>query len=255
MPAREFTEHLGQRIARLEPHFTVLTPAREGRFPVVLMMHGCGGARPFQLEIADVAVRAGAAAVIIDSYAPRRIGQLAAFTTVCTGARLQGPERAGDLYAAMAWTRSQPWADRDRIAAVGWSHGAWTILDALSLRAGAEMERRTGLQGLAEEPLEGLAGALAVYPYTGFGSYVGRRAWRMTPKNAAAIFVQHDFIVGETRTALEKQRAHGSAFDIHYFEGVTHAFEDAQAADVRVRFNADATAREHDMLRAMIAGL
>lgn len=255
MPARDFTEHVGERVARLEPHFTVLKPAREGRFPVVLMLHGCGGARPFISNMAEVAVGAGAAAVIIDSYTPRRISQLAAYATVCTGARLHGRERAGDLYAAMAWTRAQPWADPNRIAAMGWSHGGWTILDALSLRAGAEMERVTGLRGLAEEPLEGLAGAMVVYPYTGVGSYVGQRPWRMTPKNTAAIVAQHDYIVGESRAALEKQRARGAALDIHYFQGATHAFEDAEAADMRVRFNAEATAREHALLEAMIAAL
>jgi len=248
-------ELLAHRIARLEPHFTVLKPAREGQFPAVIMLHGCGGGRPFILKMADVAVRAGAAAVIVDSYAHRGIGQMAAYATVCTGARLHGRERAGDLYAAVAWTRAQPWADRERLATMGWSHGGWTILDALSLHAGAEMARVTGLNGLADEPLEGLAGAMVVYPYTGIGSYVGNRPWRMAPKHAAAIVAQHDYIVGESRGALEKQRARGSALDIHLFEGVTHAFEDAEAADFRVRYNADATAREHALLAAMIAAL
>ena len=254
MPARAFSEHLGERIARLEPHFTVLKPERDGVYPTVLMLHGCGGPRPFIAEMAEVAVRAGAAAVIIDSYAPRRIGTLQAYATVCTGAMLHGRERAGDLYAAFAWTRAQPWADRDRIATMGWSHGGWTILDALSLRRN-EMERVTGLRGLPDEPLDGLAGAMVVYPYTGIGSYVGQRAWRMTPKHAAAIVAQHDYIVGEARGALEAQRKRGDALDIHFFEGATHAFEDAEAADVRVRFNANATAREHDLLRGMITAL
>ena len=41
--------------------------------------------------------------------------------------------------------------------------------------------------------------------------------------------------------------------EILLFENATHAFEDAQAEDPRVRFNPAATAREYDLLRAIIA--
>jgi dienelactone hydrolase len=247
-------ETLDQRIARLEPHWTLTRPEGEGPFPVVFLLHGCGGQRPFLDEMTRVAVEAGAAVVDIDSYGHRRISQIAAYATVCTGARLHGRERAGDLYAAMAWTRRQAWADVSKFAAIGWSHGGWTILDALTLRSGAEMARATGLSGLAAEPLEGLAATMVVYPYTGVGSYVGQRAWRLTPASTA-IVAANDYIVGDARRALERQRGRGAPLEIVIFDNATHAFEDAQARDFRVRFNAAATAREHEMLRAMIEGL
>lgn len=254
MPAQAFAETLEQRIARLEPHFTVARPETAGRAPLVLMLHGCGGQRPFQNAVAEAAVAAGAAVVQIDSYAPRRIGRAAAIATVCSGMRLHGRERAGDLYAALAWARRQDWVDADRIIAAGWSHGGWTIMDALALRSGAEMERLTGLTGLAEEPLAGLAGAFIVYPYAGVGSYAGHRAWRLTPITVA-IVAEHDYIVGPTRRTLERQRARGAPLDIHMFENATHAFEDEFAADPRVRYNPAATAREHALLRALIEAL
>lgn len=254
MPAQAFAETLERRIERLAPHFSVARPGRAGRVPVVLMLHGCGGPRPFIDEMSEVAVRAGAAAVQIDSFAPRRISRVAAFATVCTGAQLQGRERAGDLYAALAWARAQSWADPDRIVAMGWSHGGWTILDALVLRPGAEMERFTGLSDLPDEPLEGLASAMIVYPYTGVGTYVGRRDWRMAPRTLA-IIAQHDYIVGASRAALERQRSRGAPLDIVVFENATHAFEDAHAEDPRVRYNRAATTREHDLLRNLIEGL
>lgn len=247
-------ETLDQRIARLEPHWTLTLPEGDGPFPVVFMMHGCGGQRPFLDDMTRVAVEAGAAVININSYGHRRISQMQAYATVCTGARLHGGERAGDLYAALAWARGQDWADATKFAAIGWSHGGWTILDALSLKSGAEMARITGLSDLAEEPLEGLAAAMLVYPYTGVGSYVGRREWRMAP-TATAIVAQNDYIVGDARRALERQRGRGAPLEIVIFDGVTHAFEDAQARDVRVRYNPAATAREHDMLRAMIETL
>ena len=254
MPAQAFAESLERRIERLEEHFVLTRPETAGRAPVVLMMHGCGGMRPFQNDIAEAAVRAGAAAVQIDSYAPRRIGRASAIATVCTGMRLHGRERAGDLYAAVAWARRQSWADPDRIVAIGWSHGGWTIMDALALRSGAEMERFTGLTSLSDEPLQGLAGTLIVYPYAGVGTYAGRRDWRMTPR-AIAIVAENDYIVGPTRRTLERQRARGAPLDIVVFENATHAFEDEHAEDPRVRYNPAATAREHAMLADLIESL
>jgi dienelactone hydrolase len=254
MPAQAFAESLERRIERLEEHFVVTRPETASRAPVVLMMHGCGGMRPFQNDIAEAAARAGAAAVQIDSYAPRRIGRASAIATVCTGMRLHGRERAGDLYAAVAWARRQAWADPERIVAIGWSHGGWTIMDALSLRSGAEMERFTGLTGLDDEPLRGLAGTLIVYPYAGVGTYVGQRDWRLTPRSVA-IVAENDYIVGPTRRTLERQRARGAPLDIVVFENATHAFEDEHAEDPRVRYNPAATAREHAMLADLIESL
>jgi dienelactone hydrolase len=254
MPTQAFAETVDHRIERLAPHFTINRPESDSRLPVVLMMHGCGGQRPFMDDMADVVVSAGAAAVQIDSFAPRRISRAAAIATVCTGGRLHGRERAGDLFAAVAWVRTQDWADSNRIIVAGWSHGGWTIMDALALHQGEEMRRATGLTGLRDEPLEGLAGALIVYPYTGVGTYVGRRGWRIEPRSVA-IVAERDYIVGSTRAALERQRARGAPLDIHIFENATHAFEDESAEDPRVRYNPAATAREHAMLRELIEGL
>ncbi len=252
MPAQAFAETLAQRTERLAPHFAVTRPDRAGRVPVVLMLHGCGGQRPFQNDMAAVAAEAGAAAVQVDSYAPRRMSRAAAIATVCTGAQLHGRERAGDLFAAVAWARAQPWADGERILAMGWSHGAWTIMDALALRAGAEMARHTGLTDLPAEPLRGVAGTIIVYPYASVGSYAGRRDWRIAPRSVA-ILCGRDFIVGTPRGPLERQRARGAPLDIHFFADATHAFEDESAEDPRVRHHPGATEREYALLRAMIA--
>jgi len=255
MPVQAFAETLEQRIARLEPFYDVRRPAGSvARTPVVIMLHGCGGPRPFIEEMGDAAAEAGATAILVDSFAPRRISRVAAFATVCTGARLQGRERAGDLYATVAWARQQPWADAGRISVIGWSHGAWTIMDALALRSGEEMRRATGLEDLEGEPLDGLTATMLVYPYTGVGTYTGHREWRLSPRSTA-IIAERDYIVGSSRAALERQRARGTPMEIHLFENATHAFEDQDAEDPRVRYNPAATTREHQMLREMIAGL
>ncbi|MBX3510847.1 MAG: dienelactone hydrolase family protein [Hyphomonadaceae bacterium] len=247
-------ETLEQRAERLAAHFEVTLPVGAAPFPVVVMLHGCGGRRPFMQEMAHVAATAGAAVINVDSFAPRGISRTAAIATVCTGMRLHGRERAGDLYAALAWARTQTWADAERFGVIGWSHGGWTILDALALRTGPEMERATRLQALPPEPLQGLAATLIVYPYAGVGSLVGRRPWRVAPASTA-IVAERDFIVGDVRVPLERQRGHGAPLDVLVFHGATHAFEDAHAEDPRVRFNPRATEREHGLIRAMVEAL
>jgi dienelactone hydrolase len=252
MPAA--AETLQDRVELLAPHFDVTRPEGGGPFPVLIMLHGCGGPRRFTDHTAEVAVRAGAAVINVDSYRPRRISRIAALATVCTGARLQGRERAGDLYAAIAWARAQSWADPERIVAMGWSHGGWTIMDALALRSGAEMARATRIDDLPAEPLEGLAGTLIVYPYASVGSYAGRRDWRLAPRSVA-VLCGRDYIVGTPRGPLERQRDRGAPIDIHFFEDATHAFEDEFAEDPRVRYNPAATQREYALLRDLLASL
>jgi dienelactone hydrolase len=244
---------LAERITQLEPHLSVTRPRGEGPFPVVLMLPGCGGRRPFLDTWSARIVSDGAAAVLVDSHAARGIGRLAALSTVCTGARMQGRERAGDLYAALAWACAQPWADQERIIAAGWSHGSWTIMDGLSLRSGAEMRRATGITDLPDEPLDGLAATFLVYPYTGVGSLAGRR-WRVTPRSVA-IACGRDFIVGDSRRVLQRQRDHGAPIEIHFFPGATHAFDEPEANDPRVHYDAQTTRQAETLLGDLIGSL
>lgn len=254
MPMLAAAETVAQRIDRLTPSMSVARPEGTGPFPVVVMLHGCGGRRPFHDAIAAMLVREGAAAVIVDSFAPRRISTVEAYATVCTGARLQGRERAGDLFATLAWVRQQRWADSQRIIAAGWSHGGWTIIDAMAMRSGSEMARATGLSDLPAEPMAGVASTLLAYPYAGVAALAGRREWRTIPPTTA-ILAGRDYIVGwkTPRQALERQRARGGDIDILFFENATHAFEDDQARDLRVRYDAAATEREYDVLRGLVA--
>ena len=245
---------LSQRIAQLEPHFTVVLPEGAGPFPVVVMLHGCGGRQPFLDDYAEAAREAGAASLIVDSHKPRGIDRAAASLTVCTGARLQGRERAGDLYAAFAWLRTQSWADPKRLVAAGWSHGGWTILDALALRSGAEMRRATGIIDLPEEPLDGLAATFLAYPYAGLASIAGRRKPRLLPPTTA-IVCGRDYIVG-TKTPLammDRLRGHGAPVEVSVFDANTHAFDCNPAYDPRVRHDPDATRRAHSLLRELMA--
>lgn len=245
------------RIAALAPHFTIVKPDGAGPFPTALQFHGCGGVKPVQQTYAQAAVEAGWAAIIVDSYAHRSIGRLEAYATVCTGLRLWGRERAGDLFAALAWARRQSWADPDRLALAGWSHGGWTILDALAFsHSAAQIATRLDVPG---DLHDGVRAAFLVYPYAGRGCVARLKGWRVAPKTAA-IVCGKDHVVGHVvpRRTLAKLREDNVPLDVHVFEEGTHTFDEEGARDFRVRYDAALTARAaalyRDLLRSVRDG-
>jgi len=247
------SETFEQRIDALMRFADVVKPDGPGPFPVVIQLHGCGGKKPFQQTWAQVARDAGYAAVVLDSFGHRGISRLAAYATVCTATRLWGRERAGDLFAALEWTRRQPWADPQRLVAAGWSHGGWTVLDALALHPGADMAQATKLQGLPEEPLAGVRGAFLVYPYCGAGSIARRRGLRFDAR-PLAVLGSRDLIVGTTglRATLAALPA-PTPVSIDWLEGATHAFDEPGGNDFRTRYNPPMVAQAHEAYRRYLA--
>ncbi|MEZ5937483.1 MAG: prolyl oligopeptidase family serine peptidase [Hyphomonadaceae bacterium] len=238
------------RIDALAPGIDIYKPAGTGPFPVVIQLHGCGGKKPPQARWATAARESGWAAVVIDSHKHRHISTLEAYSMVCTGLRLWGKERAGDLFAAIAWARRQPWADPDRIVAAGWSHGAWTILDGLALKPGDDAEEATGLTELPKEPLTGLVGAFLVYPFAGPGSLARTRGLRLDV-NPLALVGTHDVIVGGRSLAktLSNILTPGPAIEIEILERATHAFDEPGSRDFRTRYDAEITAYAEGLYR------
>jgi dienelactone hydrolase len=248
--ARETVE---QRIEELLPGTTLLLPEGQGPFPVVIQMHGCGGVKKLQAQWAPVAQSAGWAVLVVDSYAHRNISTLEAYSTVCLGLRLWGRERAGDLYSMMEWIRHQPWADPQRIAVAGWSHGGWTALDAMALQPGEEAARETKLDGLPAEPLEGLVGVFMLYPYAGPGCIARTRGLRVDPPIQALVGAS-DVIVGGRGLgrALERLPTSGQPIHVTVLEGATHAFDEQETRDLRTHYDATLTSQAHAMYTSFL---
>jgi dienelactone hydrolase len=162
----------------------VRLPEGDGPFPVVVQMHGCGGLQQrMQARYAETALAAGVAVVILDSLKPRGIGRREARLTICSGMRLRGAERAEDLRLALDWIGTQPWADPERIAAAGWSHGAWAIMEALAAGDG-----HAGVQALKL--------AVLVYPYCGPLAHTASRGWGVNRPSVLASVGGRDAVVG-----------------------------------------------------------
>lgn len=218
-------ETLDARAARLSASFRTILPDGPGPFPVVVMLHGCGRVQGPQDEYGAVLAQAGIASLVVDSYTARRIDVLQASTLVCTGLSLWGRERAGDLFAALHWLRRQPWADPERLGALGWSHGGWTVMDALSLTG--QVARHAGLSDVGETPLAGLKAVVAVYPWCGVGSHTIARGWR-TPVPGGMIVAERDTLAGRALPlrACRRLQEDGLAFDMLELPGATHSFDE-----------------------------
>lgn len=225
----------------LAAHLEVIRPDGPGPFPVVVQMHGCGGLQSMQRRYAQAAREAGIAAVILDSFGPRGIARSEALMTVCTGLRLRGPERAGDLTAVLEWLETQAWADSQRVAAAGWSHGGWSIMEALAAASPHAATARLKLAAL-------------IYPYAGPGSRTAKHGWGSHRPKVLACLAGRDFIVGVAgpRKAVERLQADGLDVDLLRLPDATHAFDDDEANDIRVRYRADYEAQLRDRYLAAL---
>lgn len=109
----------------------LMKPTGSGPFPAVVAMHGCAGLLTTKGELqarerdwAERLVAAGYAVLLTDSFTARGYRQ------ICTtkDRPIEPQDRAHDAAAAAQWLGRQSWADANRLALMGWSHGAMSVL-------------------------------------------------------------------------------------------------------------------------------
>jgi len=116
-----------------------LTEGAEGvKKPMVILLHGCGGAyqkngllSERMLEYTKLMNENGWNALVLDSFKSRHVRQICtekySNRTVTQGMRVQ------DVLDTMIFLSAQNYVDVDRIALIGWSNGASTVLAATNL--------------------------------------------------------------------------------------------------------------------------
>ena len=229
--------------ALIEPHLKTVYPPGPGPFPAVLLFHGCGGVRRVTQAYAEAAAKAGIAAIIVDSMTPRGIDYQAALARVCTGRQLWGRERAADLHAALAVARDDPKLDPGRLALAGWSHGAWTILDALALDASGEAP--DGLDTAPPGAFAGVGAIFLIYPYVS-GPALARRRKFLPPAPIEAVLVEEDTMASDVDAAqvLSRLKKAGAAVSWSILGGVTHGFDEPDHHPrSSLQYDGEATAR------------
>jgi dienelactone hydrolase len=100
-------------------------PDGPGPFPVVILLHGCGGiGRGLSLDAWVTRLNGwGYGALVVDSFAPRDVA------TVCAPGNqhlVTDADRAGDVINAALFLQTQPGVDPGRIGVIGFSHGGGT---------------------------------------------------------------------------------------------------------------------------------
>ena len=117
----------------------VFQPAQQPPRGTVIAFHGCGGLyatvgpRKGMLNarhqaMVDLLVAQGYAAVFPDSLTSRGESELC---TQRLGSRqIDQVQRRADALGALNWVAAQPWAQAQRIALLGWSHGGSAVLSA-----------------------------------------------------------------------------------------------------------------------------
>lgn len=234
---------LAERRALIEPAMTFHPPTdRASPYPVVVQFHGCAGMRAdFMAQWAKVANEAGWMAVVVDSNGPRGIPRDRALETVCKGTELIGQERAGDVLAALDVVTARSDVDPDHVVLAGWSHGAWSIMDLISM----DLARRAPA-GLAHDGLAAprLAGVILFYPYCGPGAWTRAGKWSLEASTLAFVAGADTVVDGpQCKRLFERLEARGAAVDLVYYPQADHVFDDAGLAPEHRHFhNPDAAA-------------
>lgn len=100
-------------------------PDGAGPFPAVVGLHGCAGMHEAtKQKVVDELVAWGYAILLVDSFATRGVEQ------ACTGGSFfaRAGKRPSDAYGGLAFLARQTFVDPQRVAAVGFSQGAWAAL-------------------------------------------------------------------------------------------------------------------------------
>jgi dienelactone hydrolase len=135
LAAQAQVEILAQNSKLMLPAYWFKADAQEP-LPVVIALHGCGGAldakgqlNPLWRRYAGYFNAERMHFVVLDSFSPR--GQTSICATPSKQRTIHEEDRREDVFAAMVWLARQPGVDESRIMVVGWSHGAQTVLSVM----------------------------------------------------------------------------------------------------------------------------
>lgn len=202
---------------------TVFVPAGGGEHPAVVMMHGCGGAyardgslNPRHQMWGEYLAEQGYLALMLDSFTSRGVKELC--TQKSSERTLKQRDRVGDAYAALAYLRGRPDVDANRVALLGWSHGAGTVLEAM---------------GTPTVGGPGFAAAIAFYP-----SCRAKQAALFHPNAPLLVLIGEadDWTPAVSCVALtESVAARGESMRIVTYPGTYHDFDNPGLKALRVR--------------------
>ena len=202
----------------LQPFFRIDHPRGAGPFPTVIAFHGCGGMDLGAIDWMDYLNSHGYATVLVNSSEPRGLSR----DQVCSGRRLWGSERAGDVLVASFEARKLPFVDENRLVLLGWSHGAWAIMDLLAMNPPTELP--TNLRRAPPQVLAGVKGVVLFYPFCDFPAKARKRGW---PQDLPVLMLlgEKDPTSASCLRVASVIRERSSSVITHVYPDTEHAFD------------------------------
>ena len=187
--------------------------------PVIVGLHGCGGPldangnlSPFLARYATYFNAEAYHFLVPNSFAAR--GEKSICATPNASRTITELDRRADVFAAMAWLATQPGVDMTRVAVVGWSHGAQTVLNVVDASD----------PWVAAQPRKAMA-AVAFYPGC-FGTLKNVRYKLSAPLLLMAGELDNWTPAKNCATFHERvQAGAGAPFDLEVYPGSYHGFD------------------------------
>jgi dienelactone hydrolase len=214
------------------------------RVPAVVMMHGRAGVYSTiakgrydatslsrrHMAWGELWATQGYIALLVDGFGPRGYPKgFPRFSYETRPAELnEVTVRPLDAYGALAYLRSRPEVDPDRIGLQGWSNGGSAILAAMDTRALGRIG--TGFRAaLAFYPACGLKGQFenGYLPYAPVQVFHGTADEEVSPRRCGEL--------------VEKSKAGGGTIEIRFYPGASHGFDDPGSKRQSDEANAAAT--------------
>ena len=202
----------------LRPFYRISHPGGTGPYPTVVAFHGCGGMDLGAVDWMDYLSGLGYATILVDSSTPRGLQR----EQVCSGRRLWGSERAGDVLVSSHDIRKLPFVDANRLVLLGWSHGAWAIMDLLAMDPPRNLP--TNLRRSPDQPLGGVRGIVLFYPFCGFPAKARGRGWeRDIP--VLMLMAGKDPVSRSCHNIVSTLEKTNRPVEFHVYSGADHAFD------------------------------
>ncbi|HEY1288017.1 MAG TPA: prolyl oligopeptidase family serine peptidase [Burkholderiales bacterium] len=191
-----------------------------GRRPAVISLHGCGGTLDAQGRLGAARSREAGYFnaekmhfLVPDSFTPRGLKSIC--STANAYRTVHEEDRREDVFAAIQWLAAHPAVDKDRIALVGRSHGAQTVLSVLDATA----------RFVQAQPLQPRA-AVALYP--GCSKFLQMWNYQISAPLLLMIGELDDWTPADRCVSLHERltgRKTGQPFQIAVFPGSYHGFD------------------------------
>ena len=226
----------------LKPHFEIVKPSSGKKFPTVIMFHACGGPYPYLDSWQKFFSDSGIASIQVDSTGPRGMNRRTAIRNVCSGFDLQGQERAGDVYSVLANLDQFSWIDNDNLFIAGWSHGAYTLMDFMTMNDDLVP---SNILDFNQNAIPRIKGKITFYPHCGILNLSQKYKWRTRTPSLVFLADQDGFgLATQPSDCIElfqSMNKNEKYIDYYLMENSTHVFDSEQYIRRGIVYNKEAT--------------